>query len=297
MRGSGASAILARAFSPAALLNATAPRRGIRCETGIVFEAAHGLALDVYAPEEADGLAPVVLFFYGGGWEEGDRAAYRFAGAALASLGMVTVIPDYRVYPEVRFPAFMQDAASAARWTIDRAGLFGGDRRHLFLMGHSAGAQIASLLALDPRYLAAKGLSPAQLAGVIGLSGPYDFLPLTSPVLCDIFGPEEERWQSQPINFVTHAAPPMLLATGTADRTVDPANTRRLAARLQENGVAVRTRFYRGIGHKGVMGALAAPLSILAPARRDITRFIAGYCAYANPGTRQSAARSVAWSR
>ncbi len=229
--------------------------------------------LDVYAPASAC-RAPVVVFFYGGSWETGSRDMYPFLGRALARRGVIVVIPDYRRYPEVRFPAFMDDAAAAVAWSRANAGRFGGDPAHLFLMGHSAGAQIATLLALDPTYLRQVGLSSSSLAGVIGISGPYDFLPLTNPTLKIIFGPEETWPRSQPINFVTPAAPPMLLATGTADDTVYPRNTEHLAARLREAGVPVEERFYEGIGHISTVGAFAWPLRFLVPIRQDVLDFI-----------------------
>ncbi len=255
------------ACSPVDLLNATAP------EGGVTEHDDPGRKLDVYAPASVCG-APVVVFFYGGNWQTGSRDMYRFLGLALARAGVVAVIPDYRHYPEVRFPAFMDDAAAAVAWARDHARQLGGDPGKLFLMGHSAGAQIATLLALDGIYLRRVGLEPSVLAGVIGLSGPYDFLPLTDPTLKIIFGPEGDWPNSQPINFVTASAPPMLLATGTSDDTVYPRNTEHLAARLRESGVAVEERFYDGLGHAPMIGAFAWELEFLAPVRHDVLDFI-----------------------
>jgi acetyl esterase/lipase len=202
---------------------------------------------------------------------------YRFVGAALAKRGVVTVVPDYRLYPEARFPAFMEDAAAAVAWTLGHAASFGGDSRHIFFMGHSAGAQIATLLALDTHYLRAAGADPSTIAGVIGLSGPYDFLPLTSPALKAIFGPEETWPLSQPIDFVTPSAPPMLLATGDSDDTVRPGNTERLAARLRLANVDVVERHYPDLGHELAIGAFASPLAFFAPVRHDVLQFIADH--------------------
>ncbi len=268
-----AMALALAACSPVDLLNATAPEGGVETHNALSYAQAPDRRLDVYAPASACG-APVVVFFYGGSWETGSRDMYRFVGRALARRGVMVVIPDYRRYPEVRFPAFMDDAAAAVAWSRANAERFGGDPAHLFLMGHSAGAQIATLLALDPTYLRHAGLEPSSLAGVIGISGPYDFLPLTDPTLKIIFGPEETWPRSQPINFVTPSAPPMLLATGTADDTVYPRNTKHLAARLREVGVPVEERFYDGIGHVPTVGAFAWPLGFLAPIRHDVLDFI-----------------------
>ena len=273
MMAASALALAVAACSPATLLNATAPNGGVETHAALSYAQQPDRHLDVYAPASACG-APVVVFFYGGSWETGSRDMYRFLGLALARRGVIVMIPDYRRYPEVRFPAFMDDAAAAVAWSRANARRFGGDPAHLFLMGHSAGAQIATLLALDPSYLRQAGLEPGDLAGVIGISGPYDFLPLTDPTLKIIFGPEETWPRSQPINFVTPSAPPMLLATGTADDTVYPRNTEHLAARLREAGVPVEERFYDGLGHIPTIGAFAWPLEFLAPVRRDVLDFI-----------------------
>jgi acetyl esterase/lipase len=262
------------ACSPAGLLNALAP--SVVVTKGLAYGEGIRATADVYAPSASCVGAPVVVFFYGGGWEDGDRAMYRFVGAALASQGVVTVIPDYRLWPEIGFPGFMEDAAAALAWTRAHATRFGGDPNRLFIMGHSAGAQIATLLALDPRYLREVGMNPKSVTGVIGLSGPYDFLPLTSPTLQAIFGTEAEWPRSQPINFVTPQAPPMMLATGTGDTTVNPSNTTRLAARLRQTGVTVTEYQYPGLGHASTIGAFSGALSLLAPVRQEALDFIAG---------------------
>ncbi len=263
------------ACSPVGTLNAMAPRAGVVVHQDIAYGSGPRHALDIYAPARTCADTPVVVFFYGGGWDSGDRSMYRFVGASLAAHGVLTVVPDYRLFPAVRFPAFMQDAAAAVAWTRDHVASYGGDAQRMFLMGHSAGAQIATLLALDGGYLRADGVDPGSLAGAIGLAGPYDFLPLRSEKLKTVFGPQPEQRLSQPINFVTPHAPPMLLAAGTADTTVDPGNTVRLAARLRQDDVSVRERLYRGIGHRLLIGAFAGPLTFLAPVRRDTLQFIA----------------------
>ncbi|WP_158931627.1 alpha/beta hydrolase [Acidisphaera sp. S103] len=272
-----AAIVMLAGCSPATILNATAPRIGVTRITGISYEPGSAGHLDVYRPSAVCTGAPVVVFFYGGGWEDGNRAMYRFVGAALAIRGIVTVIPDYRLYPQVRFPAFMDDAAAAVAWTQENVTRYGGDPRHLFLMGHSAGGQIATLLALDTHYLKTAGVDPSVIAGVIGLSGPYDFLPLTDPTLQKIFGPKDTWPSSQPINFVTRTAPPMLLATGTSDTTVYPRNTEHLAAKLRSAGVSVEERHYPHLGHELMIGAFATPLSLLAPTRRDTIDFITAH--------------------
>jgi acetyl esterase/lipase len=225
----------------------------------VLFDAANGLSLDVYRPDAATTpAAPVVVFFYGGSWRSGERAWYRFVGRALAREGLVVVIPDYRKAPAHAFPDFMHDAARATAWARTHAADFGGDPRRLFLMGHSAGGQIAALLATDARYLAAEGLRPRQLAGVVGLAGPYDFLPLTSAGVKQALGPPAGWPATQPVNFVDGDEPPFLLLHGDADRTVDPANAPRLAATLRARGVPVQVVRVPDVGHVGLVNGFRA---------------------------------------
>jgi acetyl esterase/lipase len=267
----------ARAEFAVDLLNRLTPVRDLEVLSDIAYGLGPRHRLDAYIPIRAASspAVPVVVFFYGGGWEEGERGRYRFVAAALAARGILTLVPDYRLYPEIRFPAFMEDAAAAVAWVRRFVVSHGGDPERLLLMGHSAGAQIATLLALDERYLRAAGVTRRCIAGVIGLAGPYDFLPLRSPTLKAIFGPEEAWPSSQPITFVTSAAPPMLLLAGRADRVVDPGNTQRLAARLRAVGAMVEARLYSGLGHRVLIGGFASVLAPLLPVRRTTLRFIA----------------------
>jgi acetyl esterase/lipase len=214
--------------------------------------------LDVYRTRAA-GNAPVVVFFYGGSWRSGRRQDYRFVAAALARRGVVAVIPDYRKSPRHPFPAFMQDAAAAVAWTRANATRYGGDPARIFVMGHSAGGQIAALLATDARYLRAVGMTPRDLAGVIGLAGPYDFLPIVDPKIKAVFGAEEEWPRSQPVNFVDGDEPPFLLLHGASDRKVLPVNSERLAARLRAQHEAATVEIVPGTGHIGLVNGFVSP--------------------------------------
>jgi acetyl esterase/lipase len=262
------------ALSPARVLNVLALVGNYRVTTDVAYAPGPRHSLDVYAPQSAI-AAPVVVFFYGGNWQEGDKAIYRFIGAALAARGIMTVIPDYRLYPEVRFPDFVEDGALAVRWAYDHAAAFGGDPSRMVLMGHSAGAHIAAMLTYDRRWLAAAGLDPNHdLRGLVGLAGPYDFLPLRDETLKIIFGPDSRLPVSQPINFVESGAPPAFLATGSADNVVDPGNVTRLARRVAIRGDTATVRIYDGIGHRVLIGGFAAPLRPFVPVLRDTVAFI-----------------------
>lgn len=265
--------------NPVAVLNALARRSAFVSHDDLAYGAGPRQRLDVYVPaglaraQAPAGRAPLVVFFYGGSWQSGERGDYRFVGAALASRGFVTVIPDYRTYPDTVFPGFVDDAAAALRWARDHASEFGADPDRLFLVGHSAGAQIVALLATDGRFLAREGMSKHDLAGVVGLAGPYDFLPLKDDTLKRIF-PVSRRAASQPIRFVTGDEPPMLLIAGTSDTTVDPGNTDRFAARLRAAGNAVQVEHYRGVGHALLVGGFGVPVQPFVPVLDDVTAFI-----------------------
>ncbi|AJC16206.1 alpha/beta hydrolase [Pandoraea sputorum] len=269
-----ASAALS-ACSPATLLNVLAPSSTYDLATGLPYGHSTRQALDVYIPTTRTPRSepmPVVVFFYGGSWQSGERDEYRFVGEALASRGMIVVIPDYRKYPEVVFPAFMDDAARAVRWARDHAQAYGGDKHRLILMGHSAGAQIVALLATDRRYLNTYRVGQQEIAAVVALAGPYDFLPLRSKVLERIF-PITVRDDSQPIRFVTGREPPMWLGVGNSDSLVDPGNTERFADRLSEMGDNVHVQRY-DLGHLLLLGALGLPIRKFSTVLDDIAAYV-----------------------
>jgi len=229
--------------------------------------------LDVYQPRGAAG-APVIVFFYGGSWQIGRKGWYRFLGATLAARGYVVVVPDYRLYPEVKFPEFLMDGARALRWTHDNIAAFHGNPRRLFVMGHSAGAHIAAMLALDAKWLDEVGLQPNRdVAGLIGLSGPYDFLPLKDATLTVIFG-GANRPVTQPISFAEGRKPPALLLTGATDDTVDPGNSTRLAEKLRRHGNDATEVVYPRLGHMTIMAALIPVLGRFFPLLHDMDAFI-----------------------
>jgi acetyl esterase/lipase len=269
-----AAALFLNGCSPADTLNLLAWRHGIEITRSVAYGETPRQTLDVYRPAAA-AKSPVIVFFYGGSWQTGDKETYLFVATALAQRGYVVVVPDYRVYPEVRYPAFLEDGARAVRWAKDNATRFGGDPARLFIMGHSAGAHIAAMLVLDSRWLQSVELKPNRdVAGLIGISGPYDFLPLHDGVLVTIFGGANVP-DTQPISHVTPGAPPALLVTGQRDNIVEPSNTIRLAAKLTANGDKAVVKTYPWVGHLTIIGSFALPLRFLSPVLGDVDRFIA----------------------
>lgn len=235
--------------------------------------------MDVYTLRNAEPHAgkgrPMVVFLYGGSWQEGNKESYAFVAAALTRHGYVTFVPDYRVYPQARYPDFVDDAAHAVAYARAHAAQYGADPSRLFLVGHSAGSYMVAMLALDPRWLGAVGLDPVRdIRAAVALAGPYDFLPLHDPVLEKIFENPGGLPVTQPINHVSGTAPPMLLIAGRNDKLVDPGNTDRLAARIREKGGQVEEIMYHRAGHRIIIGAFSPALRFLSPSFSDTTGFI-----------------------
>ncbi len=251
--------LLAGACSPLTALNAISSKDGSVRYENLAYGPLPSQKLDVYVPVEAKPPFRVVVFFYGGGWKSGSKDLYRFVGQALASRGFVAVIPNYRLYPEVQFPAFVADSAAALRWTHNNIADYGGDLDHLTLIGHSAGAYNAAMISVNPEYLNAEGLTPAIIGGVVGLAGPYAFNPLQYSSTRPIFKGAADAEATKPVTFVSADAPPMLLLHGLDDGTVKPVNSRRMAKRLNEVGGQATLIEYKGLGHYIILVALAAP--------------------------------------
>lgn len=225
--------------------------------------------LDVYAPQQPLASRPVIVFFYGGAWNRGERDDYAFVGKALAARGVLTVIADYRLHPQVRYPDFLSDCALAAEWTQREAAALGGDPKRIFLMGHSAGAYNAAMLALDPQ----RGV--VKPAGWIGLSGPYDFYPIRETDVQPVFHHPDYPARSQPIELVRRDAPPSLIVVGAADKRVNPVrNSEALARRLQQAGADAQLLVYDRVGHESLIGAFALPLRWLAPVLDAVVTFV-----------------------
>ena len=247
--------------SPAGLLNRFSRLAGDPARlaaSGVAFGDDPRLKLDVWAPRQrSEAPLPVVTFFYGGGWVDGDRGEYGFVGRAFAAHGFVTILPDYRLVPNVRFPTFIEDSARAVRWTRDHIAEFGGDPGRINISGHSAGAYIGAMLSLDRHYLADAGVDPAAVRAAALLSGPYDFYPFTEQRGRDALGHWPRPRETQPITFVRPDAPPMLLMHGTADTVVQPRNSRRLAAALTAAGATAELKLYPGKSHIDTIKSLS----------------------------------------
>ncbi len=231
----------------------------------------HGQTLNVWRNATAKN-APVLIFYYGGGWVKGSADDYGWAARAYASKGFVVVVPDYRKVPQVRFPAFVQDAADAVKWTEDNIAKYGGDPKRIAIAGHSAGAHSVAMLALDPQWLAAAG-APGAVKAAVGLSGPYDFYPFTGRAVAAM-GQWPKPAETQPLTYARKDAPPMMLVTGTADTTVRPKNARNLFKALKAVGADVVEKEYPGLGHEDIAMALSRPCRGKATVLDDSSAFL-----------------------
>jgi acetyl esterase/lipase len=261
--------------APLAVLDRVAPKDagGVLLAADAAYGSDPRQRLDVYGPEAPGRPRPVILFVYGGSWSSGSRHDYSFVGRALAARGYTVVVIDYRLVPQVRFPGFVEDVASALRWTRDTIARYGGDPARIGLLGHSAGAYNVMMATLDRHYLRDVGLPRTTIRAAAGLAGPYDFLPLDADATKAAFGAAADLSQTQPITFARRDAPPIFLATGDADTTVYPRNTHRLAAELRAAGAPVEERTYPGVGHPGILLALSLPFRGKAPVLDDVDAF------------------------
>lgn len=255
--------------------DALAPRDrgGTRVGRDLAYGEGPRRKLDVYAPTERQSALPVIVFIYGGSWSSGGKDDYEFLGAALASRGFVTVLPDYRLVPEVRFPGFLEDCAAAVRWVEDHVSEYGGDPRRVVLVGHSAGAYNAIMLALAGDYLRAAGVDANVVRGAIGLAGPYDFIPFDVDATRNAFGEAPDPVLTQPVHFARADAPPLLLLWGEDDTTVGPRNLESLARLQRAAGGSVETKIYEHVDHVGILLALSRPFRGRAPVLDDVTTF------------------------
>ncbi len=267
---------LLSACSGLSLYNNLAPRDAgaTRVEQAIRFGSAPRQKLDVYRPKGAV-KPPLIMFIYGGSWANGRRQDYSFIASVFAARGYVTIVPDYRLVPNVRFPAFIDDGALAVAWASQNAARYGADPSQIILIGHSAGAYNISMLALDTRFLKAAGVDPKVIRAAIGIAGPYDFYPFDVKATIDAFGQASDVNATQPISFVRADAPPMLLLHGGKDDTVRPRNTQSLGQKLQGAGAKVDVKIYPTLSHSGILLALTPTFRKRAPVLTDIEDFLA----------------------
>lgn len=260
------------ACTKASLLNATITRDGYTVKRDIAYGENPRQSLDIYIPDGAT-HAPVIVFYYGGSWQFGTKNDYRFLGQAFAEKGFITAVVDYRLYPEVKFPEFIEDGARAFAYIQAHAAQWGGDPSRVYVAGHSAGAYIAMKVGGDPTYLANAGGRRSDVRGIIGIAGPYDFLPFTDDAIKAIFSTAPDA-ATQPINHLTAPMPPVFLATGEDDDVVDPRNSARVEAKLKSMGSTVEMHRYPDTDHIDIMLSLAQRFRSRTSLLEDMAHFV-----------------------
>jgi acetyl esterase/lipase len=273
----GASiALLLAACSPFRAADLLAPRDGYERQADVAYGALPRQKLDIYQPTNPNGDDAIVVFIYGGAWRMGNRSDYRFVAQPFAAAGYTTVVPDYRLHPEVRFPDFVTDVAAAIAW-VQRE-MVGRDKPpRIVLVGHSAGAHTAALLALDARYLEAEGLSPDIIKGWVGIAGPYAFDPIKTASTREVFATaRDDVRRAQPVTFARADAPPGLLLHGSSDDTVYPWNSEELEKAIKAKGGRVTYKVMNNIGHIAIVVSIAKPGLGGAPVLKEIAGFIQG---------------------
>jgi acetyl esterase/lipase len=264
------------ASSPLSALNRLGPRDPAeRGPLGVAYGPDPRQRLDIYAPAQRPAEpVPVLMFFYGGAWNSGERQNYGWVGQALASRGFVVGVADHRLAPRHRYPVFVEDAALATAKVRELAAAHGGDPERIVLSGHSSGAYIAAMLAYAPHFLQAVGIEHDRVKAFAGLSGPYDFYPFDVPASVEAFGGVADPRMTQPVNLDLSKAPPTFIAHGSKDETVQPRNTTSLARALSIAGRVVEMKIYPGLDHKDVVLALSRLFRKKAPVLDDMTGFL-----------------------
>ena len=228
--------------------------------------------LDVYRAASTRKGAPVVVFLYGGRWKYSTKHDYLLVGNALARQGWIAVLPNYRLFPSARFPAWVVDGASAIRWVRGHAAQYGGDSTNIVVVGHSSSAHTVAMLALDGRYLAAAGVPAGAVRGFVSMSGPVD-TTWTAEDVQQLMGPSDVWPATYPSSFVDGRNPPLLLLHGESDSVVTVGNSIRLAERIRRRGGCARLETYKGVGHVKIVLALVFR-SIAPRVLRDIAQFV-----------------------
>lgn len=234
------------------------PDRGTKIVRDVAYGTDPRQKLDIYIPD-TEGPHPVLVFIHGGSWSSGSKGEYAFAGKRFAALGFVTAVINYRMVPDGAYPVFMEDTGAAVAFIHAHAGKYQGIPDRLFITGHSAGAYNAVQVAVAPEFLAPHGVTPAIIDGVVGLAGPYDFLPSKDPDVIAAFGADADPKVTMPAYRATPGAPPMLLIAGGEDDVVWPHNAPNMAAALEKVGTEAVVKVYPTADHAGTLVPIALP--------------------------------------
>lgn len=289
-------------FNPLILMNALAFSRKVKRYKNLSYANDTRHKLDLYAPKLKGPSSAanqvvnnsVIVFVYGGAWDSGHKDNYKFAAVELAKLGYITAVPNYRLYPDVKFPHFIEDVASACAALPQQLVSLGlkpqVSLQHplsIILIGHSAGAHTVAMLNTEPKYLK-QAEANIKIQACIGLAGPYD-LPLDDPLVTGKFdgvqlhdiseqqhdmGHVHNHHDANPINLATDKMSKMLLMHGRADETVGLYHLERFSQRLTELKVEHQTIIYDKVPHRHIVGGLSKLFQFMNPVYKDIAAYL-----------------------
>ena len=271
--------LLSTACSPFKAADILSPYSGYAVTKDLPYGKLHRQTLDVYTPTGKLASEDIIIFIYGGSWTSGEKSNYRFIAQPFAEAGFKTILPNYRLYPEVKFPEFVEDTAKAVAWVYRKQSKKKPSK--IILIGHSAGAHIAALIALNPHFLEAEGLSRSIIKAWVSLAGPLAFNPLNTKSTRPIFETVRDNIkQAQPINFATKDSPPGILFHGKDDITVYEKNSIVMAKILKENGNKVVQKSFDDLGHIGLLLSIAGSGLFEIDVRNEIIKSLAELSKY-----------------
>ncbi len=272
-----ALALALASCSAVGVLNGITPSSSFDRDKNVAYGDLDRQRMDIYRAATPRDGAPVMVFVHGGSWSEGSKDIYKFLAEGFTKEGYHVVVPNYRLYPEARYPDMVVDTGLAVQAAAD---LFSG--RPVVLVGHSAGGYNALMAAMAPDV---SGLDTCStVAGVIALAAPTGAYPLTDAPFTTIF-PDRFQGSDAPLNRVSGPLPPTMLVNGLDDTTVGPKNTRELAAKMEAAGLRVESKLYEGMNHTDAVRVLSRHFDGGSPLKSDMLGFMASlptgpdYCA------------------
>jgi acetyl esterase/lipase len=273
-----AAMLSAAACAPVKILNAITPSASFEKDKNVSYGPFDRQKLDIYRAETSKPASPLLVFVHGGSWDSGSKDLYKFLAEGFTSEGYDVVVPNYRLYPEVKYPAFVEDTAKAIAFTAEKF-----PDRPLVVMGHSAGGYNMLMAMMRPNFYPSDA-PPAcrSVAGLVSLAGPTGIIALGSEPYITMF-PERMFGSDAPMNNVKLRAgsaapqlPPVFFGHGLKDTTVYPQNSEKLAAKIIAAGGAAVVKTYEGLGHTDVVKVLSRHFDDDAELKADILTFIEG---------------------
>lgn len=264
-----AAATALAACAPVSILNGITPSSTFDRTKNVSFGEGDRDELDIYRAEKPKSGAPVLMFVHGGSWDSGSKGIYKFLAEGFTKSGYDIVVPNYRIYPEAKFPNFLEDNAKAVAFTAETF-----PDRKIVLIGHSAGAYNVLMLGLRDEYLSGAGVDRcANISGIVALAAPTGIVPLDSEPLTIIF-PDRFTADDAALNNVNGPAPAVFLGHGESDTTVYPKNSTALAEKITARGGVAQVELYPGQSHTDVIKVLSRHFDGDTTLKADIVKFI-----------------------